>query len=102
MTDICSANKHGTVSPLHELGGRDAAMVRCAATASSPDQRATQAARADARLAACVSEARCITTPFLGAGVRVSPPLAPELDPLQDLEPWGGEGAVKFQATGSK
>ena len=34
-------------------------MARCAATANSPDQQATYAARAAARMAACTSEARC-------------------------------------------
>ena len=37
----------------------DAAMARCAATASRPDQRATQAARAAARSGAGTSRARC-------------------------------------------
>ena len=46
-------------SPASGSSNKDAATARCAATASSPDHRATHAARAAARMAACTSEARC-------------------------------------------
>ena len=46
-------------SPASGSSNKDAATARCAATASSPDHRATHVARAPARMAACTSEARC-------------------------------------------